>query len=153
MDTEVTLFLDSRGIEYRRLPHANPAYTCEAAAEERKVPLNEMIKSILLVDRKKNYYLVGIPADRMVDTKKVRNMLDSTRLSFASKEEIEEVSGYVMGAVPPLLLKTDIPVLFDHHIREVDRVNISSGDPRLGLELNSEDLVVLINPTFGDLIK
>ena len=153
MSTKVIQYLDAEGIEYKPLPHAGPAYTCEAAAEERKVPLNEMIKSILLVDRKKNYYLVGLPADRMVDTARVRVLVGSARLSFASEGEIEEVTGYEMGAVPPLLFSRDIPILFDRGILKNDRVNISSGDPRMGLELSKEDLVSLIKPIFGDVIK
>jgi len=151
--SKILQLLDSEGIEYRLLPHASPAYTCEAAAEERKVPLGEMIKCILLVDRKKGYYLICTSADRMVDTKKARNMLNSTRLSFASAHQIEEILGYKMGAVPPLLLKEDIPVVFDSGILEKRKVNISSGDPMLGIELQSGALVSLVKPQLGDVAK
>ena len=34
-----------------------------------------------------------------------------------------------------------------------DKVNISSGDPKAGLELNTKDLISLINPKFGDITK
>ncbi len=151
--SKVIQLLDSMEFKYRLLPHANPAYTCEAAAEERNVPLDEMIKCILLVDRKKNYYLVCMTADEMLDTAKVRKIVDSSRLSFASEREIEEISGYEMGALPPLLLKEDIPIIFDGGIMGKEKVNISSGDPRMGLELNSEALISIIKPKFGDVTK
>ncbi len=151
--SKVIQLLDSMEFKYRLLPHAKPAYTCEAAAAERNVPLDEMIKCILLVDRKKNYYLVCMTADEMVDTAKVRAFMDSSRLSFASEGEIEEISGYEMGALPPLLLKKDIPVIFDDGIMGKEKVNISSGDPRMGLEINSEALISIIKPKFGDVTK
>ena len=151
METEVTRLLDGRGIEYRLLPHKKPAYTCEAAAVERNVPLDEMIKCILLVDRKKNYYLVCIAADKRVDTKRVRGIVESSRLSFASGEEIEDILGYKMGAVPPLLLKTDIPVILDDEIEAKKKINISSGDPKMGLELGPESLISLMEPVRGSI--
>ena len=58
-----------------------------------------------------------------------------------------------MGAVPPLLLKTDVPVIFDNEIMNKEKVNICTGDPKAGLELNPVDLVDLINPRFGCITK
>lgn len=153
MPSRVTQFLDSVAVKYRLLPHSKPVYTCEAAAKERNVPLDEMIKCVLLVDRKGNFYLVCTTAERMLDTNKVRNLEGSTRLSFASEREIEEVLGYEVGAVSPLLLRTDVPVIFDRGILGKGKVNISSGDASLGLELSSEALISLIKPKFGDVTK
>ncbi|MCD6478720.1 MAG: YbaK/EbsC family protein [Candidatus Diapherotrites archaeon] len=153
METKITQLLDSKGIKYRLLPHEKPVFTCEDAAKERNVPLDEMIKCLLLVDKKKNYFLACIPADKMVDTRKVRDIMGCSRLSFASEQEIEEILGYKTGAIPPLLLKTEIPVLFDSGIMEKEKVNISSGDPKAGLELNPRDIVPLIKPRFGNIAK
>lgn len=153
MTLKIVQFLDSLAVEYRLLPHSKPAYSCEAAAKERNIPLDEMIKCVLLVDRKGNFYLVCTTADRMLDTNKVRNMEGSTRLSFASEREIEEVLGYKLGAVSPLLLKTAIPVIFDNGILQKRKVNISSGDMILGLELSSGALISIVNPRFGDVTK
>ncbi|RLJ02087.1 MAG: hypothetical protein DRP10_02340 [Candidatus Aenigmatarchaeota archaeon] len=153
METKITQLLDSKGIKYRLLPHEKPVFTCEDAAKERNVPLDEMIKCILLVDKKKNYFLVCITSEKRVDTEKVREMMNCKRLSFASEQEIEEILGYKIGAIPPLLLKTEVPILFDNAIMKKDKVNISSGDPKAGLELNPRDLISLIKPRFGNFSK
>jgi hypothetical protein len=39
IDTKITRFLDSNGIHYRLLPHAEPVFTIEAAAARRGVVL------------------------------------------------------------------------------------------------------------------
>ena len=153
MDTKITQLLDSSGIKYRFLPHAKPVFTCEDAARERSVPLDEMIKCILLVDKRKKYFLACTTSDRMVDTEKIRRLIGCSRLSFASGQEIEEILGYKMGAIPPLLLKTDITVLFDNEITKKEKVNISSGDPRGGIELSAKDLILLAKPILGDIVK
>ena len=153
METKITQLLDSKEIKYKLLPHEKPVFTCEDAAKERNVPLDEMIKCILLVDKKKNYFLVCITSEKRVDTEKVREMMNCKRLSFASEQEIEEILGYKMGAIPPLLLKTEVPILFDNAIMKKDKVNISSGDPKAGLELNPRDLISLIKPRFGNFSK
>jgi prolyl-tRNA editing enzyme YbaK/EbsC (Cys-tRNA(Pro) deacylase) len=65
------------------------------------------------------------------------------RLTFATADEIREVTGYVQGAVAPLCLPDDVPVIFDETIAGLQKVNISSGDPMAGLELDPQDLIRL----------
>lgn len=151
MQTKITQLLDSKNIQYKLLPHENPVFTCEEAAKERGVVLNEMVKCILLRDKKKKYFLACLLSDKRLNPQKVRDIMGCARLSFASKEEITEVLGYELGAIPPLLLKTDVSVVFDNAIMKKEKVNISSGDPKAGIELKSSDLVLLIKPRFGNI--
>ncbi len=153
METKIIQLLDSKRIRYKLLPHEKPVFTCEDAAKERNVPLDQMIKCILLVDKKKKYFLACITSEKKIDTQKVRTILICSRLSFASEQEIEEILGYKMGAIPPLLLKTEVPIIFDNTIMKKDKVNISSGDPKAGLELNLKDLTLLIKPIWGNISR
>src|SRR3989344_2076920 len=98
MKTKITEFLDKKNIKYKVLNHSKEVYTCEEAAKERNVPLDEMVKCILLKSKDKFYFLACLLADKQIEPNKVREILNSKRLSFASKEEIKEL-GYEMGAV------------------------------------------------------
>ncbi len=149
METKITKYLDSLNIPYRLLPHKKPVYTCEDAAKERNIPLDEMIKCILLADKDNNYFLTCCTADRKIDLRKVRGVLKCKRLNFASEKEIEEVTGYEMGAIPPLLV--DIPVILDKGIEEKENVSISSGNPIAGIELKREDLINIAKPVVADI--
>ena len=141
-DTEVIRTLDANGINYRLLPHNEPVFTVEAAAEQRGVIKEEMVKSILLRDRKGKHLMACVTGEARLDTNAVRAHLGEgwSRLSFATAEQIEELLGFVQGAVAPVGLPADIPVLFDQGIADCKKVNISSGDPMAGLELATEDL-------------
>lgn len=149
--TKATQLLDSKGIKCKFLPHKKAVFTCEDAAKERNIPLDEMIKCILLVDKLKNYFLACVTANRRLDTRKIRSMMGCSRLSFASKEEIKKITGYEMGAIPPIALQKDIAIIFDELIIKKEKVNISSGDTRFGLELSPKDLVILAKPRIGNI--
>ena len=141
--TKVTDLFDSLGITYRVLPHAEPVFTVEAAAQQRGVVTEEMVKSILLRDENKKYVMACVTGDVRLDPKAVRAILPDgyKRLSFATAEEILNVCGYTQGAVAPVCLPDGIPVIFDEAIARLPKLNISSGDPMAGLELGTQDFI------------
>ena len=146
VETKTTRLLEAEGVDFRLLPHDEPVFTVEEAAAQRGVTAEEMVKSILLRESKTSRYVMAcvLGPDR-VDYRAVREELpgDWRRLSFASAEEITAVTGYVQGAVAPLCLPEEVPVLFDESIARCRQVNISSGDPMAGIELNPHDLIRL----------
>jgi prolyl-tRNA editing enzyme YbaK/EbsC (Cys-tRNA(Pro) deacylase) len=146
--TKITQLLDSHSIPYRVLPHSEPVFTVEMAAAQRGVVLEEMVKSILLRERKKHRFVMAcVSGDSRLDPQAVRTHLPEAwkRLSFASEEEITAQTGYMKGSIAPLCLPDHIPVAFDDAIARCTKVNISSGDPMAGLELAASDLIYLSN--------
>ena len=140
------MLLDANDIQYRVLPHSEPVFTVEAAAAQRGVVKEEMVKSILLRERKKQRYVMAcVTGDSRLNPQAVRDYLPGEwkRLSFATAEEIGDLTGYTQGAVAPLCLPEYIPVVFDESIAQCKKVNISSGDPMAGIELDSNDLIRL----------
>jgi Cys-tRNA(Pro)/Cys-tRNA(Cys) deacylase len=151
----VTALLQAAGAPYRLLPHSEPVFTVEAAAAQRGVVREEMVKSILLRDRDGRYVMACVPGDARLDPQAVRGHLggDWKRLTFTTAEEILAVTGYVEGAVAPLALPAEIPVVFDQSIAGLAKVNISSGDPMAGLELATRDLIRLARATLAAIRK
>jgi prolyl-tRNA editing enzyme YbaK/EbsC (Cys-tRNA(Pro) deacylase) len=147
MDTKVTRLLDDQNVPYTLLLHAEPVFTVETAAAQRGVVKEEMVKSILLREKSgsRRYVMACVLGAMRLDYKAVRAYLggDWKRLTFARGEEIGNVTGYVMGAVNPLCLPDDVPVVFDEAIAQCQNVNISSGDPMAGIEMKPGDLIRL----------
>lgn len=141
--TRITDILDAADIPYRWLHHAEPVFTVEAAAAQRGVVLEEMVKSILLCDRSGHYVMACVPGAARVDPKAVHAALGEgwRRLHFANAEEIRAVTGCVQGAVSPIGLPDDLPVIFDAAFGRLARCNTSSGDPLAGIELSAADLI------------
>jgi len=156
IETDITRLLDAQGVSYRRLPHQEAVYTIEAAAAQRGVVREEMVKSILLRESsgQKRFVMACLLGDERLDPKAVRRHLagvagDWRRLTFASREEIRGMTSGEMGAVAPLSLPPELPVIFDEAIGRCETVNISSGDPLLGLELAAADLIRLSGARFA----
>ncbi|MBX7236365.1 MAG: YbaK/EbsC family protein [Caldilineales bacterium] len=145
--TKIIDLLDANGVVYKLLPHSEPVFTVEAAARQRGVVKEEMVKSILLREKsaERRYVMACVLGHERLDPQAVRAALPGEwkRLTFASAEEILAVTGYVQGAVAPLCLPPQVPVVFDHSIAACQNVNISSGDPVAGLELKPGDLIRL----------
>lgn len=143
--TRITRILDTHNIAYRVLPHSEPVFTVEAAAKQRGVVPEAMVKSILLRDKDGRYVMACVEGGARLDPKAVRAHLPKEwkRLRFATAEEILAVTGCVQGAVAPLGLPADVPVIFDEAIARHEMVSISSGDVMAGVELRSKDLITL----------
>lgn len=142
--TRITELLTARGIPFRLLPHQDPVFTVAAAAVQRGVAKAGIVKSILLRESKRHRFVLAcVTGEQQVDPRRVRAHLPGQwkRLSFATAEEIERVTGSVTGAVAPLGLPEAVPVVFDEAITDREMVSISSGNPLFGLELRSQDLV------------
>jgi prolyl-tRNA editing enzyme YbaK/EbsC (Cys-tRNA(Pro) deacylase) len=157
--TKITDLLDAQGITYRRLEHAEPVFTVEAAAAQRGVVAEEMVKSILLREKAqpRRYVMTCVLGSMRVDPQAVRTFLSRSgewkRLTFATADEIMAVAGSPQGAVAPLCLPAEVPVVFDEAIAHCIKVNISSGDLMLGLELNREDLTRLAGAKFAPIAQ
>jgi Cys-tRNA(Pro)/Cys-tRNA(Cys) deacylase len=153
--TKITDLLDLHNIVYRRLEHTEPVFTVEAAATQRGVVAEEMVKSILLREKAqpRRYVMTCVLGSMRVDPQAVRIYLSHSgewkRLTFAAADEILAVTGCPQGAVAPLCLPPEVSVIFDEAIALLSKVNISSGDLMLGLELSQEELTRLAGAQFA----
>lgn len=155
-ETKVIALLEANQIEYRLLPHTEPVFTVETAAAQRGVVKEEMVKSILLKEKSgvRRYVMACVLGDARLDPQAVRDHLaaDWRRLSFASAEEILQVADYTQGAVAPLGLPAEVPVVFDEAVAICQKVNISSGDLMFGLELGAQDLIRLAKAQLAPIV-
>lgn len=153
LDTEVTRYLTEQQVSFRLLPHQTPATTIEDAARQRGIRTSQMVKSILLRDMGDQYALACAPGDQSVDPKKVRALLECRRMTCVDLSLVPDLTGYEIGTVTPLLLKTPMPVIFDRKILLEQEVTISSGSVMAGIALHRDDLIRLCNPIFADICR
>ncbi|MEC6908820.1 YbaK/EbsC family protein [Photobacterium piscicola] len=153
IDTAVTQLLDNEGVDYRLLPHSKPAKTIIEAAAERGVDPHHMVKSILLKDMSGFHVLACVPGPQSVDPKKVRALLGCQRMTCTDATEVEKVTGLVIGTVAPIGLKRPLVIVFDSAITTIERVNISSGDRMAGIEIATDDLLILCDPMVADICR
>lgn len=152
-ETKITRYLTEQQVSFRLLLHETPAVTIEDAAKQRGIRTSQMVKSIVLRDMGNLYALACAPGDQSVDPKKVRALLECRRMTCVDLNLVPELTGYQIGTVTPLLLKTPMSVIFDHKILLEDEVTISSGSNMAGIAIKREDLVKLCDPVFADICR
>ncbi len=149
--TRLTQYLDQQQVAYHLLHHQTPATTIEDAAQQRGIVASQMVKCILLRDMGGQLALACAPGDKSVDPKKVRALLQWRRMTCVDLDQVETITGFKIGTVTPLLLKTPMPIIFDHQITQHDQVTISSGSSMAGIAIHIEDLIQLCQPIFADI--
>jgi len=149
--TALTQYLREQRVDFHLLHHQTPATTIQDAARQRGILPGQMVKCILLRDMGGRLALACAPGDRSVDPKKVRTLLQWRRMTCVDMSEVESITGYQVGTVAPLLLKTAMPIIFDHQIMQNSLVTISSGSNMAGIALHIDDLIQLCSPSFADI--
>ena len=98
MDTvfqRVSGLLDAKSISYEVLRHA-PVFTSEEAAAIRGTPLASGAKALICKADEK-FLMVVLPADRKLASKLVRKAAGAKSLRFASREEVDQLTGLAPG--------------------------------------------------------
>ncbi len=143
---DVLKVLAELGIKFELLEHA-AVYTVE---ESRRLRIFEKLngqpcKNLFLRNKRGEYFLLVLPADKRADLKLVAKLLNLPRLSFASEAELEEILGLHTGAVTPLGI-----------------INDDAKKVRLILDAELQEKILLLHPNtntatislaFADLLK
>jgi Ala-tRNA(Pro) deacylase len=99
--------LDSLGIDYRRADH-EAAMTMEACLAVDEAMGVEMCKNLLLCNRQQtDFYLLLMPGNKPFKTKDLSAQIGSSRLSFASGEQMEALLDITPGSLTLLGLMND----------------------------------------------
>ena len=108
-------WLDRLGIEYERTDHPDQvAYTMEACREIDAVLGATVCKNLFLTNRQHTaYYLLMMPGDKPFKTKELSAQINSSRLSFGSAGEMEELLDCAPGSSSLMGLMNDK----DHRVR------------------------------------
>ena len=145
--------LDRLGISYQRIDHA-PADNMEACEEIDRVLDAVICKNLLLCNRQKTaFYLLMLPGDKHFRTSVLSKEIGSSRLSFASPEDMERLLDITPGSVSVLGLMND----HDHRVQLLMDAEVVKGayfgcHPCINtssLRLKMSDLLEKILPEMG----
>jgi Ala-tRNA(Pro) deacylase len=136
--------LKERGVNFAVLRH-QPVFTSEEAAAVRNVHLSTGAKALICkVDT--GFVMFVISADRKLDSKKVRQVLEIHGLRFATRDELIELTGLPPGAVPPFGSLFGLPTYCDSRLGENERINFNAGDNSISISMRHEDYLRVENP-------
>jgi prolyl-tRNA editing enzyme YbaK/EbsC (Cys-tRNA(Pro) deacylase) len=139
--------LTAKGVWHRFIEFSEPVKTVEQAA--RKVQVEKIAKSIVMVDSNGDSLLAIVPAKNKVSHRKIKLLLTIKDVRLASPEEVLTHSGYPVGGVPPF---NDIDrVLVDPEVLKSETAIVGGGDIDKLVEIRTKDIVAVLNPKIADI--
>jgi Ala-tRNA(Pro) deacylase len=141
--------LDQEGARYRVVEH-EPEGRTEVIAQIRGNRIQQSIKSIVMqvrLNRKENIYcLANVPGDCRIDFKGIKSHFQADSAAFAAPEKAQELTGCVIGAIPPFSFSDQLQVLADPLIRESEEVVFNAGRLDRSIFMKLEDYIRIAKP-------
>ena len=138
--------LTQSGVPFTVLRHG-PVFTSEQAAAVRGSPLASGAKA-LVVKAGNEFVLLVLPADRKLDNRKAREALHVKALRFASKEEVQNLTGLQPGSIPPFGSLFGLPSYCDPALGQDASINFNAGDHAISIQMSYSNYVDIEKPRF-----
>jgi Ala-tRNA(Pro) deacylase len=139
--------LTAAGAAFDVLRHA-PVFTSEEAAAVRGTTLASGAKA-LVCKADERFVLVVLPADRRLASRAVRKAEGVKSLRFATREEVEQLTGLTPGSIPPFGSLFHLPTWCDERLADQSRINFNAGDHAISISLSYDDFVRVEQPRIG----
>ena len=141
--------LQREGAVYRVIEH-EPEGRTELIAQIRGNRLEQAIKSIVIqvrLGKKENLYcLANVPGDCRIDLAGIKNHFQAEGAAFASREKAEELTGCVIGAIPPFSFSDQLHVLADPLIKQNEEVVFNAGRLDRSIFMKLDDYIRIAKP-------
>ena len=150
--SDVHNYLLGLGVAHEILHLPARASTVARAAAQLGVPASDVVKSLVfLADGAP--HLVLCPGHLSVDTALLADRLGAEHVSLAKAQEVLEVTGYRVGAVPPCGLARDLPAIADPDAFTATVVYCGGGDTTTMLKIRAADLREVVRPVVVEVVR
>ena len=134
-------FLENHAIEAEIVYPGNPTPTVPAAAKALGVDEAQIVKTVIFLVEGQPFAVYAC-GTRRVDPRKLAQRLNVNRkqVRLAEAEQVLALTGYVVGTVPPVGLKTPMPAFIDPAVLENEVIYAGGGGVNALLKMRSAEL-------------
>jgi prolyl-tRNA editing enzyme YbaK/EbsC (Cys-tRNA(Pro) deacylase) len=143
VERKVAASLEALGAPFELL-RIDPDFADTAAfCEKYGIPLDHSGNTIIVASKKepRQYCACLVLATTRLDVNHtVRKLLGGSRVSFATAEETQALTGMMIGGVTLLALPADLPVYVDERIMSLDYVILGGGSRSSKIKISPDAL-------------
>lgn len=121
-----------------------PIRNLEALLTQQGINPQSVVRSVLFKAGSEQFVLLAVAGGGRADWAVLRQHLNARKCRMAEFDEVQTATGYIVGAVPPIVLPSEIKILVDNSVKDYPIVVIGSGVLGYALSLNSQDLFTLL---------
>ena len=141
-EEEVRQFLNAHGVETQIQSFTDSTENAYLAAQALGVDIGQIVKSVLfLADGEA--VLVLMSGDMNVNTKKLKKLLGVKKVRIADAETVVSVTGYPVGAVPPVAHRQIMRTYLDESLKRFSTIYPAAGTTKNMFSTNFDELLQL----------
>jgi len=145
---KILQLLERAGVEYELLRH-EPVRTAQEASKIRGTSIKEGVKAIIFAADGEPF-LICVSGDRRIDSKEFKRTYGVKDLRLLSPEEVLQLTGLEVGAIPPLGKAMNLPSYLDRAVLENEYVCFNAGSHTRSIRMKTADFVKLTTSEIGD---
>lgn len=144
-----------RMLDAHKIPYEVLQYECEEfvdglhTAELTGAPVAESFKTLVLVGKSGQHYVLVLPIAYEIHLKNAARILGEKSVEMIPVKEITGLTGYVRGGVSPLGMKKLFPTWIHESAQQYDKIYVSGGRIGTTLHVSVEDLAQTTKASFG----
>lgn len=123
------------------------------AAKLRGIPVEALLKTLVVRRGEDDYIFVLVPGDRSIDWTKLRAHLGVRRMTLPDADDALRVTGYERGTITPFGAATALPVIADESINRSETVSLGGGAHGVSVKLLARTLIEVLNAEVADVTK
>ena len=152
--TQAVAALREKGVEFdfHFYGYRKDAVT-EAAARDMGVDEHIVVKTLIMETGNGKPLIVLMHGDRQVSTKALARQIGAKKVKPSSPKDAERLTGYQVGGISPFGTKRKLPVYVEETILDLPRLVINGGRRGFLLELTTQDLINVLNPTLVNVAR
>ncbi len=133
--------IEALGVHYERID-IDPEFADTAAfCEKYGYPPNKSANTIIVASKRgpKKFVACVVLATQLLDVnKRVRKLMEVSRASFASAEQMMELTGIQIGGVTPFSLPDDLPLYVDEQVMACEWIILGGGNRDLKINVSPD---------------
>ena len=156
LKTNAMRILDSNKIDYKMYSYEiKKGEHIDGVEVAQKIGKNisQVYKTLVAQGISKNIYVYVIPVDKNLDLKKAAKVANEKSVAMINVNDINKFTGYVRGGCSPIGMKKIYKTFVNDTAELLDNIIISAGKIGYQVELDPNELQMLIEFKFEDLIK
>jgi Cys-tRNA(Pro)/Cys-tRNA(Cys) deacylase len=145
-------YLKNKNIKFREIHFDEVPRTAQDVERIYGCSLHQVLKTLVFIGETEPVVVI-LPGDKRVDMDKLKEVAKQKNLRMAKQNEIEEITGYKIGAVSPFGIEEKTKRIIDGSIFKIETLSMGSGKAEIGIELTSEELKKAWNGIIADIIE
>lgn len=133
-------YLQREGVKARILTFEKHTMTVEDAERQLGISRERIIKSMLFIDENGVPVLGIVTGDRKISDKKLRKACGARKLKLADPQTVKSLTGYEVGALPPVGHVKPIRTFIDPKVMSFGKVYGGGGAINALLEIDPRDI-------------